>query len=52
MGSVRQLNEHPEGGEAFLQRLRQADYAQASAALCALPGVGPKVGEQAAHASE
>ena len=43
MGSVQQLNAQAEGGEAFLQRLRTADYAEASAALCALPGIGPKV---------
>ena len=44
VGSVRQLHTlHPEGGEAFLQQLRDADYAEASEALCTLPGVGPKV---------
>lgn len=31
------------GGEAWLQSLRTASYAEASEALQSLPGVGPKV---------
>ena len=43
VGSVQALNAQPGGGDAFLLNLRTQDYATASAALCALPGVGPKV---------
>lgn len=32
------------GGAAWLQGLRGVSYPEASEALCALPGVGPKVG--------
>ena len=42
-GSVAELNAKPGGGHAWLLSLRDMPYAEASAALCSLPGVGPKV---------
>lgn len=42
-GTVRALNEKPEGGQQWLQGLREAEYREAQQALCALPGVGMKV---------
>lgn len=42
-GSVAELASKPDGGHAWLLSLRTAPYHEASAALCALPGVGPKV---------
>lgn len=42
-GSVAQLLARPEGGTAWLRGLRVAPYAEATEALCALPGIGPKV---------
>ena len=43
VGSVQALNAQPGDGDAFLMKLRTEEYPTASAALCALPGVGPKV---------
>lgn len=43
VGSVQQLMAKPEGGEAWLHSLRSKPYAEAHAALCSLPGIGPKV---------
>ena len=43
VGSVAALQAKPGGGDAWLKSLRQAPYTEASAALCTLPGVGPKV---------
>ena len=42
-GSVAALLEKPGGGAAWLAALREAPYEEAAAALCALPGIGPKV---------
>lgn len=42
-GTVRALNEKPEGGREWLHGLRKAEYRDAQQALCALPGVGMKV---------
>ncbi|KAK9805430.1 hypothetical protein WJX73_005270 [Symbiochloris irregularis] len=42
-GSVAELMAKPGGGQAWLHSLRQVPYPEASAALCSLPGVGPKV---------
>jgi len=39
----RALADKPGGGHAWLLGLREASYAEARAALCELPGVGPKV---------
>ena len=43
MGSVAMLAAKEGGGAAWLRGLREAPYQEASEALCALPGVGPKV---------
>ena len=37
------LRDKPEGGDNWLLGLREVPYKEASAALCTLPGVGPKV---------
>ena len=42
-GTVGTLAAKPGGGDAWLLSLREAAYADAAAALCELPGVGPKV---------
>ena len=42
-GSVAELMTKPGGGHAWLHSLRHVPYPEASAALCSLPGVGPKV---------
>ena len=42
-GSVAQLMSKPGGGAAWLAGLRGVPYAEASAALQTLPGIGPKV---------
>jgi hypothetical protein len=42
-GAVAALLAKPEGGAAWLEGLRALPYGEASAALCTLPGVGPKV---------
>ncbi|KAK9863991.1 hypothetical protein WJX84_001937 [Apatococcus fuscideae] len=43
VGSVAALRSKPEGGAAWLCSLRDVPYPEAAAALCTLPGVGPKV---------
>lgn len=48
VGSVASLMARDGGGAAWLQGLRDVSYAEASEALCTLPGVGPKVGSHAA----
>lgn len=42
-GSVAQLAAKPGGGSAWLLGLRDVPYPEAAAALCTLPGIGPKV---------
>ena len=42
-GSVAQLVAKPGGGSAWLLGLRDVPYPEAAAALCTLPGIGPKV---------
>ena len=42
-GSVAQLAAKPGGGSAWLLGLRNVPYPEAAAALCTLPGIGPKV---------
>jgi endonuclease III len=42
-GSVAQLAAKPGGGAAWLLGLRAVPYPEAAAALCTLPGIGPKV---------
>ncbi len=42
-GSAAQLLAKPGGGAAWLLGLRSVPYPEASAALCTLMGVGPKV---------
>lgn len=43
MQTVAELQSKPEGGDAWLMGLREVPYPEASAALCTLMGVGPKV---------
>ncbi|KAK9839369.1 hypothetical protein WJX84_000149, partial [Apatococcus fuscideae] len=43
VGSVAALQQKSEGGAAWLRSLRNVPYQEAAAALCTLPGVGPKV---------
>jgi N-glycosylase/DNA lyase len=43
VGAVAALRDMPQGGAAWLQGLRKEPYAAAHEALCALPGIGPKV---------
>ena len=43
VGSAALLAAKEGGGAAWLQGLRSVPYAEASEALCSLPGVGPKV---------
>lgn len=45
-GSVQLLLAKPEGGRQWLLSLRDKPYKEAAAALCELPGVGPKVSSQ------
>ncbi|GAX83730.1 hypothetical protein CEUSTIGMA_g11155.t1 [Chlamydomonas eustigma] len=42
-GSVQALRERPERGREWLLSLRDVPYEEAAAALCTLPGIGPKV---------
>ena len=42
-GSAAALSAKPGGGAAWLLGLRSVPYAEASEALCTLPGIGPKV---------
>uniref|UniRef100_A0A1J3JNN7 DNA-(apurinic or apyrimidinic site) lyase n=1 Tax=Noccaea caerulescens TaxID=107243 RepID=A0A1J3JNN7_NOCCA len=42
-GTVRALQSKPGGGDEWLLSLRKMDLQDAVAALCTLPGVGPKV---------
>jgi endonuclease III len=42
-GSVAQLLAKQGGGAAWLLGLRAVPYPEAAAALCTLPGIGPKV---------
>eukprot|EP00879_Flechtneria_rotunda_P007898 GHRR01008275.1.p1 GENE.GHRR01008275.1~~GHRR01008275.1.p1 ORF type:complete len:589 (+),score=236.26 GHRR01008275.1:58-1824(+) len=43
VGAVQQLLQKPEGGANWLLKLRDKPYEAAHAALCTLPGIGPKV---------
>ena len=45
-----QLRAQPGGGAAWLHGLRDVPYSEAAEALCALPGVGPKVPQRSAGA--
>lgn len=42
-GTVSALQSKPGGGDEWLMSLRKLDLQDAIAALCTLPGVGPKV---------
>lgn len=43
IGTVNALQSKPGGGEEWLRSLRKLDLEDVVAALCTLPGVGPKV---------
>jgi N-glycosylase/DNA lyase len=43
VGTVKQLQTKPDGGEKWLASLREKELPDVIEALCTLPGVGPNV---------